>query len=400
MRLPFVGNIRAVVVATVFGPALFASVVGCARPPVGPPGGKNPPAPGRVGPIALEQFTQDRPAIGGKWYDYSPDLHVLEPKAEAWIVRAPTPDEDGVRHAAFRIVSVYEPDRAESGLFTFSIALHDGVSWGAESPWATPRNVKDGALCVDLFARAQVDCAEPTWQLRLALQNRFSNLAGIAVAEPAIFLRSVAGIGSFGTVRAARIDGVRDLSSLPAPNDLRELDDAPPDAWDSTDWAFGSLAPDLPEAGMAIGSRFTDDGFIGRDDVSWLMTSRFDLVRFTVVPVEDGNTDAGIRISFSSVAASRDDWSAPESLPDDATVDVPSPTAGNAIFLSFSTADLAPAAEHLEGKAWPFAPPTTTRWDLAVARVHNTLRILVSPAACILNATQLGFDTDSPPLAP
>jgi hypothetical protein len=347
-----------------------------------------------VGPLALETFTQDRPAIAGKWFDYDPDGHALTPKDQAWIVR----DLVSGRHIAFRIASVYDDATAESGLFTLVTAEHDGAAWGAEEgEWVTPRNVKvTGQMCVDLFARVERPCTEDEpWHLRLALFQYFSPLAAIAVAEPGVFIHT-------GSALAALVDDVTALDGLPEPSSLAELDDAPPPSWQGTDWAFDAFAPDLPEAGMAIGARFVDDGFTGRDDVYWLLASRFDLVRFTVRPMLDGDIDSGLRFTFASAEASRDDLSAPASMPAPVSVDVAVPATGGA-WLTFANPDLAPAASELADAAWPHAPPKTTRFDLAIERAStvdgDVVRVLVSPAACIKNATQLGIDENTPPVS-
>jgi hypothetical protein len=382
---------------------LALAALGCERPPLVPP--VTPPPPGRVGPLALELFTQDRPAIGGKWYDYDPDGHTLAPKPEAWIVREPAGTD--FRHAAFRILSVYEEDRAESGLFTLGVALHDGGAWGPERTWAAPRNVKDtGPLCVDLFragtaAGDDVDCAGDGWQLRLTMQNRLSTLAGIAVGEPALFVRSVAGTSAFGAARIARVEG-SSLSSLPDPAALSALDDEPPASWDDTEWSFQRFAPDLPEAGMAVGPRLVEEGFVGRPDVLWLMTARFELVRLRVVPVTDGEVATGLRVTWSAASVDRQDWSAPEEMPAPRTIDIAMPAAGDAAWLSFAAASLVPDAVHLEGVSWPFSPPRSTRYDLAVERSpdRDRVRLLLSPGAAIFNATQRGFDEDVPPVLP
>ncbi len=367
--------------------ALAQLTAACERPPVG--GARNEPPPeGRIGPVAFELFVQDRPAIAGKWFDYDPSGHTLDPKAEAWILR----DESGEnpRHAAFRIESIYEADRAESGLFTLSVALHDGSSWGPATPWVAPRNIKDGPpLCVDVFSGGELDCGQPGWQLRLMQFHYFAPLSGIAVSESGVFLASVAGTDAFGEVTAARIDDVTDLSSLPDPQSLTVLSDAPSPAWDTTDWAFGSLAPDLPEPGMAIGSRLTDG------DVFWLMTSRFDLVRFSASSTADA-----IDFTFATTEVSREDWTTPDTMPADATAHVAIPPIGDVSWLTFDTPDLLVAAEHLEGTAWPYAPPKTTRFDLAVEHtLDGRVRILVSPAAALVNATELGLDTVNPPVS-
>lgn len=411
----YTGGMRLVLAGVLVGVLVVPclSLLGCPRPPVGPPA-NDPPPEGRVGPLALELFTQDRPAIGGKWYDYNPDGHTLDPKEQAWILRDPSLDEAAPRHVAFRIVSVYEPDRAESGLFTLGLAVHDGSSWGPESTWSAPRNIKDtGPLCVDLFdvvqtggtgPGADVDCASDGWQVRLALQSRLSPLAGIAVADPSVFVRSVAATDAFGSITVARLDGVTTLDGLPDPTTLAVLDDAPAASWDSTDWAFERLASDLPQAGMAVGPRVTGEGFVATGDVYWLMTSRFDLVRFTVAPIVEGDVEAGLRFTFSAVEADREDWSVPKAMPAPTTVDVPMPARDGASWLTFTTPSLLPAAEHLEGTGWPVAPPKTTRFDLELQRIVvdgvDSVRLLVSPAACVLNATQRGFDEDVPPVGP
>lgn len=385
---------------------LALALAACPRPPLGPPN-VEPPGAGRVGPLALEAFTQDRPAIAGKWFDYEPEGHALTPKEQAWIVRDVSDSgiDGAVRYAAFRIASIYEPDSADSGRFTLTVALHDGTAWGAEQEWLTPRNVKStGQLCVSLFEQSELPCGEAdAWQLRLAVFQYFSPLAGIAVAEPGVFLHSA-------RTSAARIDDVTTLASLPEPATLAELADGPPAGWQSTDWAFTALAPDLPEAGMAIGARFVDvtpEGVVGRDDVYWLLASRFDLVRFTVRPApaaQDGAGDA-LRFTFATVEADREDWSVPQAQPEPRTVDVAVPASGSGTWLSFATSDLLLADEHLADTTWPHAPPKTTRFDIAIESIATAqagvgeLRLLVSPAACIHNATQLGLNDNVPPVS-
>jgi hypothetical protein len=400
------GHPRSLLAPVVVALVVLAVSCGCERPPVGPPGGGDPLPAGSAGPIDLLAFQQDRPVVGGKWYDYDPSAHGLAPKAQAWIVRDPV-DDTTARFAAFRIVTVYDEDTGDSGLFTLSVATHDGAAWSAPHAWVASGNVKDGEICVDLFAttdggpagEGEAPCtATDTWQVRLAIQNRLSTAAGIAVVEPAVFFKSVAGTSAFGSVTAARIDDVTGLDALPDPSGLAQLDDAPA-AWDTTDWAFDHLAPDLPEAGMAIGARFVDDGFVARPDVYFLMSGRFDLVRFTVVPVSDGDVDDGLRVSFSSVDVDRDTWSFPEELPEPTTVDVAAPAPGAATWLTFTSPTLLPDAADVEGASWPFSPAKAIRYDLAFARTDDgTPRLLVSPSAAVLNATQLGLDEALPPV--
>lgn len=382
------------------------TLIACPRPPVGPPDDQPPPA-GRVGPVAIETFTQDRPAIAGKWFDYNPDGHTLTPKSQAWIVRTL---EDEPRHIALRIIDIYESDAAESGLFTFSLATFDDATgtWGAESEWVTPRNVKlTGQLCVDLFAHSELPCDDnDAWQLRLALFQYLSTLAGLAVAEPGVFVHDA-------HARVARVDDVADLAALaaavPDPRTLTELVDAPSSSWNGTDWQFASLAPDLPVAGMAVGPRFVDDpddAYVGRDDVYWLITARFDLVRFTVRPETDGDRSSPLIVSAASVEVDRDDFTAPEAMPAASVYTVTMPAPGDGAWLTFDETSSAGAdtlnvsPDFLVDAAWPHAPPKTTRFDLAVERtLDGSVRLLVSQGAALLNATQLGLDEAVPPVS-
>lgn len=390
------------------GTTLLTSTLACPRPPVGPPDDQPPPA-GRVGPVAIETFTQDRPAIAGKWFEYNPDGHTLTPKAQAWIVRTTETAEEPARHIALRIVDIYESDAAESGLFTFSLSTFDDASgtWGAESEWVTPRNIKlTGQLCVDLFERAELPCDEgEAWQLRLALFQYFSTLAGLAVAEPGVFVHDA-------RARVARVDDVADLAALadavPDPTALAVLDDAPSSSWDGTDWQFSALAPDLPLAGMAVGPRFVDDAdgaYLGRDDVYWLITARFDLVRFTIRPVSDGDPSSGLVIAYASAEVDREDFTAPDTMPAATTHTVEVPAPGEGTWLTFDDSSvvegtLAVAPDFLVDTSWPHAPPKTSRFDLAIERtVDGGVRLLVSQGAAILNATQLGLDEVVPPVS-
>lgn len=376
----------------------LGGVAGCPRPPVGPP----PPPPladDRVAPLAVEHCIQDRPAISGKWYDYNPDGHTLTPKPHAWILRDPSTDPP--RHLALRIVSVYEPDAAESGRFTFGVASHDGAAWLAESEWLTPRNMKDQDLCLDVFARAEVACAESSWQLRLAEFQYLSPLSGFSAQNLGVFARGWAGRADLGDVRLARIDGVTALDALPDPTTLTVLGDAPATTWETTDWPFEQLAPDLPEAGMAIGRRFVDDGFVGRDDVYFLLATRMDVVRFTVRPITDGDAEAGLRIAFATIQVEFDDMSMPKAIPEPTEVEVAMPAPGAVSWLTFKEPALLSPADDVADAVYPFIRPKSSRFDVAVERLPDgSVRLLLSPGACVINATQLGFDVDLPPVSP
>lgn len=364
---------------------------------MGPP----PPPPldeDRVAPLAVEVCIQDRPAISGKWYDYNPDGHTLSPKAHAWIVRDGATDP--ARYAALRIVSVYEPDAAESGRFTFGMATWDGAAWSAEDEWLTPRNMKDEDLCLDMFARTEVACTEATWQIRLGEFQYLSPLSGFSAQNLGVFTHSWAGRDDLGAVRIARIDDVSALDVLPDPSTLAELSDAPALSWESTDWPFAELATDLPEAGMALGRRFVDEGFVGRDDVYFLLATRLDVVRFTVRPVTDGTPDDGLHISYAVVQVEFEDMSMPKAIPDPAEVVVPVPAAGELTWITFKEPTLLSPADDVAGSVYPHLRPKSSRFDLAVERLpDSTVRLLLSPGACVINATQLGFDVDTPPVS-
>jgi hypothetical protein len=386
---------RRAVVAVGFA---LAALTACVRPPVGAPPSKGPSA-GRVGPVAFDTFTQDRPAIAGKWYDYDPSDHTLTPKAQAWIIRDSTSSPP--RFAAFRIVTAYDANTAASGVFTLSLATYDGSTWSSETSWTASHDIHGdassggGPVCLDVFAQAEVDCASATWQLRMATFEYFSPLAGIAVVDPGLFVRSVDGTDMYGAVSIALVDGATDLASLPDPSTLADLVDAPPASFASTDWSFAALGRDLPRAGMAIGSRISDHA----GDVWWLMTARYDLVRLTIAPKSTSDLTQGLTLSSSHVAVSRDDDSAPDTQPDATAVDVDVPAVGAAHYLTFTTADLALAATDLASAAYPFTAPTATSWDLAITQpAAGDVRILLSPAACAIDATALALDETKPPV--
>ena len=116
----------------------------CERPPVSPPGDDDPPT-GESTVVDLSAFLQDRPAIGGKWYDYSVDGHVLEPKNEAWIARRiedANEDAGASGFYGFRIASVYDDDTAESGVFTLDVVHREDGPDGPDGPdsgaWGAP----------------------------------------------------------------------------------------------------------------------------------------------------------------------------------------------------------------------------------------------------------------------
>ena len=296
---------------------------------------------------------------------------------------------------------MYEPDAVESGRFTFGIASWDGAAWSTEEEWLTPRNMKDEDLCLDVFARTEIPCADTTWQLRLAEFQYLSPLSGFSAQNLGLFARGWAGRADLGDVRLARLDDVPALAALPDPTPLAELADAPAASWQTTDWAFEQLAPDLPEAGMALGRRFVDDGFVGRDDVYFMLATRYDVVRFTVRPITDGDPGAGLRIAFATIQVEFDDMSMPKAIPEPTEVDVAMPEPGAVTWLTFKEPTLLSPADDVADAVYPFVRPKSSRFDLAVERLPDgTARLLMSPGTCVINASQLGFDVDTPPVTP
>ncbi len=348
----------------VTGPLLGA----CERPPVSPPGDDDPPT-GEATVVDLSSFLQDRPAIGGKWYDYSVDGHVLEPKAEAWIVQRAGGDFHG-----FRIASVYDDDTGESGTFTIDVVhrLDDRLAWGATTTVTLPADVHDGPLCFDIAAVNAADSVvgcDVAHDLRFVIQSRLSLAAGFAVAEPAVFV----GDGA----RVARFDGV-ELQALPDPAGVAVLDDGPAD-FDSTDWSFGALAPDLPESGRALGARSR----LG--DRRWsVVDGGFGLVEFSVADVDGAGL---LRFTFTRRAIDRESFAVANDAGDPVVVDVDAsgPLAGGApVFLSFRAADLLTPTAALADTRWPTALPFAKDYDVVIVdddRGGGSLQFLLSPAS-------------------
>jgi hypothetical protein len=350
---------------------LLLAMGGCERPPVGG-GGDVTVAAGRA-VVDLPRFLQDRPAIGGKWYTYTVDGHLLAPKDEAWVLRT----ADGAAFA-LRIVSVYDDSTGNSGVFHLDIAARDGDRWADAVRFVAAGNVKDGPGCVDVVAAAageaaDRDCAGAApWHLRLQQQQRLSVFAGFAVAEPAIFLHD--------GVRVARFDGVA-LADLPAPDSLVELDDEA--RYDSSDWTFSELAPDLPAAGQVF-------GVPGRlvDETWWLWSSSFRLARITVA-----TSTAGLTFSVAVHPIDTADQSvAVEAAAD---VDVEVSVATLPVYLAVSDAGLEVVDAGVVLADAPH-PGATRRWDLAIVDDDGP-RLLLSPASAAIAGSAVGLD---PPFLP
>ena len=337
-------------------------VVGCERPPVS----VDPPAPDPADPdvVDLTTFVQDRPAVGGKWYEYSVDGHVLTPRPHAWLVRSATRNAaDGV--AAFRIVSVYDADTGESGRFTIERTMRAGDAWSTPSTYTVDGNVKDGApLCIDLLTPAQPDCQQAGWHLRFVQQSRLSTSAGFAVAEPAVFLAE--------SVVAARVDLAADapLSSLPDPAGVDDLDEAPPADATSTDWDFSRFARDLPHNGRVLGALSLVDG-----QTFEVVTPALELATVTLTISSDGAATVDVARRPIDV----DDGTLGDAIRSTTTIDLSPPLP---VFLKLDAVDLHTPAEKLAGTSWPTKPPFAKDYDLVVDvdDVAGEPALLLSPA--------------------
>jgi hypothetical protein len=332
--------------------------VACERPPVSvdPP----PPDPSDPDVVDLTTFVQDRPAIGGKWYDYSVDGHVLTPRPHAWLIRAADGDVAG-----FRIKSVYDDDTGESGRFTIERTARPGSAWTSPEPFVVEGNVKDGEpLCVDLLTPAQLDCQQTGWHLRFAQQSRLSTSAGFAVAEPAVFLAD--------DVVAARVDLAADddLSMLPEPGAVADLDEAPPVDADSTDWDFSRFARDLPADGRVLGALSLFDG-----QSFQIVTTAFELATVTLTR-GDGDTAT---LAVSRRPIDRDEGKLGTAIESTTNVDLSPPLP---VFLKLDAVDLYAPAEKLVGASWPTKPPFAKHYDAVVAfdPVAGEPVLLLSPA--------------------
>jgi hypothetical protein len=349
--------------------ALAGLLTACPRPPTSTP---PPDVDDTRETIALETFVQDRPAIGGKWYDYSVDGHILQPKGEAWLLRR------GEAQHAFTITSVYDDNTGDSGQFHLAIAHRTGNVWSAPAPFVATTNVKDtdSSVCVDVGDAAssavEVDCASDAWELRFAEQSRLSVFAGFAVKEPAVFLADDVVVARVDVVRAD--DGSVDFAALPDPSTRSALVESDA-AFDSTDWDFAAYAPDLPQNGQALGrlSRIAGQRFA-------MVDGGRGFVEFSVAAVDDDTLRFSLRrteIDFETFTVPKE-RAAFVDIDIDVDADPASPT-----FVSFQEADAKTPADALEGVAWPLALPSSRVYDVMVFADDAEPRLVLSPATAL-----------------
>jgi hypothetical protein len=345
------------------------------------------------GPIAFEDFVQDRPAVGGDWYLYDEaGGHVLTPYAQAYLVREMT--ADAPRYAAVKIDSYYDPDTAESGTFTFQVKTWDGA-WSAATEHVT-HNIKsdDGPYCFDAFAAAEVDCEGTAWQFNFRIYKFLVRTGPIVVARPGLFARQAPLVDDGPPVFLATLETDNGLDGLPNPTTVDDLDDGPPLDWGDPTYTYANWTPNLPTAGRVLGPRWVDDGHVGRPDVYFLLDAQTNLVRFTITPVTDGDRSSDIHFTFSTVAVERNERTIPSEVPEPTEVDVPPPAAGQMLFVDFDAGDLRLSNAELEGSDPPDLVPDEGSWQLALEGFADRVEVRVSSGAILYNATAGGDGSD------
>jgi hypothetical protein len=342
---------------------------------VSPPDGEN--------VLDLTRFQQDRAAIGGKWYDYDAETHLLTPKPVQWLVR--TPDD---RVYGMRIVSVYD-DEGESGLFNLDVFTYNGADFGASQRIVAPDNVKlRSPVCILLSDGLEVPC-NTSHDVRFALQARLSTVAALTVDEPALFVGE-----------GVEIAQMPQRTTWPAPGEITSLTDVPA-AFDSTDWDFAQFSLNQPDAGLALGSlRVPQDGEViapqprvHANDIWFMVTHDVSLLRLSWQRDVDNNT---LVVRMRSQPLDR------------ATLVVGAfgeerelviPHADETQWIDFSADDGLVDGERAASAIHPTTPPPARLYDLAwVKNDDGSERLYLSTAAAVFNATALGVSEDEPPM--
>jgi hypothetical protein len=341
----------------------------------------------RRGPIDFLKFVQDRPAVGGDWYQYNEEAgHVLTPFEHVYVTR--TAGCGDACYAALRVVTYYDSQTAESGRFTLRYRTWDGA-WSDESEWVSSKNIKsEGPVCFDFVATNEVDCALGGWQVQLRAYSFLAREGPIVVNRPGLFVHSFDGFPNAGDVRVATLVDRSTLDALPDPTGIVELDDRPPSTWTSTAWDLTAFAPNLPQAGMILGDRAFGEGFVATGDALLLENAQRRLSRFVIAPVTEGAVDDGVVVTHAGLDLDLADNTVAREWPDAQDVTVDAPALGEMTLLSFEEAELVvtPDAE----ATLPHVPPRESGWDLALVRVTaDHLRVVLSPGSALYNATQI-----------
>lgn len=355
-------------------------LAGCPRPPVdaldaGPADG---------GGFTLEALIQDDPAIGGDWYLYTPENHTVASRDQVYLLRDNTAQP--ARYVVFRVVSYYDEDTAESGRFT--LAFSDwSAGWQAEQTWRASRLLgQDNPLCLDAFTRTEVDCAGTSWHLMMRSYSLMVSEGPLIVGEGAFYVPSVVAQPTLQRVSVATVLGTQTLSAAPDPATVPELSDGPPPDWNRLDWNLAAWAPQLPRAGMVLGTRFVAEGFHALPDVYILLNVRKQLIKFTLAPVTDGQPAAGLHVRWAVSALDLTTrgpttWGAIREL------DVPLPaSAGARTWLNLDSAEVILTTAPELASVTPYLPLKERLWDLSVMTgADGTPMIASSPSVALGN---------------
>ena len=392
--------------AVALGTCLAAGA--CDRPPVDPDGGQTV-GDGRIGPIAFSRFAQDRPVIGGDWYLYDEEGgHSLTPFDQVYLIRDLS--EETPRYGAVRLLSYYDPNTADSGVFSWSARVYEGQTWTAQRDFLASKNIKsDGPLCFDFFAgpadaRGQeVSCDGADWQIMFKTYRFLVTTGPIVVARPGLFLRQAPRVQGLVPITAATIEGAGGLDDLGDPTVIEDLQAGPPAGWTTPRYDLSKYAPNLPTAGRVLGARFVTDSFFATGDVFFLLNATGGLVRFTVSPTVDGDASAGLSFSWGVQEVNREDATIADATVEMSSAQLPMPGDGEMVFIDFDAPDLRLDRDVLDEAAPPDRVPLESIWELAaVGTDDGRVELLVSPGSALYNASALdgavSLDDAVPPL--
>jgi hypothetical protein len=330
--------------------------------------------------LDLAPFLGERQAIAADWYDYDFDTHILTPTADkSFIVRDTS--GDAAAFAAFKIVTYYDEDTGASGLFTLERSTWGANAWSAPTTFVSERDIKtEGAACVDLFAGAEVDCDGTDWQLQLRVFPLFVPEVALVVGNPGVFVRSHAGVDGLSEVTVATVAD-DNLSALPDPTTLGDLDDGPAASFNTVAWDRGLFAPNLPERGMVVGRGLASPSS-AEGDVYLLVTPQRELLKLTASVAGDVLT---VRYAISSLDAPSGLY-VPFGEEQESTLEIPAE--GQVSYVRLSAGSL--AQDPAEGIDRQLTPPFEQAWAFALERLDGALRVVLSSSSTAYNYTAAG----------
>ena len=330
-------------------------------------------------------FVRDEPAVGADWYDYDPTSHAVTPAAKSYIIQVD--DLDGPRFAAFRVRSYYDSSTAESGRFSLATTIFDG-EWRPEREVVLGKNIrKEGPACFDIFEGEDVSCDTARWQVQFRVVPLLIADAGLVVGNPSILVRSLESASQdLATDPPVLVSTVltADLSTLPDPHTLTRLETAPEARWNRVSWDRSTLAPHLPERGMALGGKISANQSAS-GDVFFLLTAERTVVRFVIAHDESAGAFT-LRSALSTFDAESE-----VNLPfgDTLTHSLEVPPTGEMTYFKFGATSVEALGDPVP-RLSQLLPPFEKDWDLAIETVDETPRILLSPSCAVWNATAAG----------